>query len=61
MAGEKRDDGIVTSVYASPGLALTLGEHFSATLNLDIPLQIGNRAFQVVPDYRLRAGVTWNF
>ena len=59
--GEERDDGIVTASYASPGVVLTWGEHFSATLNVDIPLRIYNRAFQTVPDYRARGGATWNF
>jgi len=59
--GEKRDDGIVTSWYASPGAIFTWGEHFSATVNFDIPLTIDNRAVQVVPDYRIRGGATWRF
>ena len=61
VSGQKRDDGIVTSWYASPGIALTYGEHFSTTLNVDIPIDIFNRAFQVVPDYRIRGGATWSF
>ena len=59
--GTKRNDGIVTAWYASPGVIFTRGEHFSATANVDIPLSIDNRAFQVVPDYRIRGGVTWSF
>jgi hypothetical protein len=59
--GEKREDGIVVSWYASPGAVFTWGEHFSASLNVDIPLRIYNRAFQTVPDYRLRGGATWSF
>jgi hypothetical protein len=61
VAGVKRDDGIVTSWYASPGLVFTWGEHFSATLNVDIPLRIYNRSFQTVPDYRIRGGASWRF
>jgi hypothetical protein len=59
--GEKRNDGIVTSWYASPGVIFTCGEHFSATFNVDIPLTIYNRAVQAVPDYRIRGGATWSF
>ena len=59
--GEERDDGIVTAWYAAPGLIFTWGEHFSASLNIDVPLRIYNRAFQTVPDYRIRGGATWNF
>ncbi len=59
--GDKRNDGIVTSWYASPGVIFTWGEHFSATFNVDIPLDIYNRAFQAVPDYRIRGGLGWSF
>lgn len=59
--GEKRNDGIATAWYASPGLLLTYGEHLSATLNVDVPLTIDNRAVMAVPDYRIRGGVTWSF
>lgn len=59
--GEERDDGIVTSWYAAPGVLFTWGEHFSASLNVDLPLRIYNRAFQTVPDYRIRGGATWSF
>ena len=61
LDGEKRDDGILTAWYAGPGVIFTWGEHFSATLNADLPIRIVNRAFQTVPDYRVRGGVTWNF
>ena len=61
IAGEKRDEGIVTSWYAAPGLIFTWGEHFSASLNVDIPLDIYNRSIQTVPDYRIRGGATWAF
>jgi hypothetical protein len=61
IAGMERDDGIVTAWYAAPGLIFTWGEHFSASLNVDVPLRIYNRAFQTVPDYRIRGGATWSF
>ena len=59
--GEKRVDGISAAWYAGPGLAYTLGEHFSVTVNLDVPLHVANRSFQTVPDYRVRGGVSWQF
>jgi hypothetical protein len=61
VAGEEREDGIVTAWYAGPGLTFTWGERLSATANVDIPLSILNRAFQTVPDYRVRGGLTWRF
>ena len=61
IKGDKRDDGIAMAWYAGPGLLFTWGEKFSATFNADIPLSIYNHAFQTVPDYRIRGGLTWNF
>lgn len=61
VRGEKRDSGILTSWYAGPGLVFTWGEHFSATVNADLPIRIVTRDFQTVPDYRVRGGLTWNF
>jgi hypothetical protein len=61
LDGEKRNDGITTSWYAGPGIVFTYGEHFSASLNADLPLRIYNRGVQSVPDYRVRGGVTWAF
>jgi hypothetical protein len=61
LNGVKRNDGIITAWYAGPGIVFTWGEHFSATFNLDVPLEIQNREFQTVPDYRVRAGASWSF
>jgi hypothetical protein len=61
VAGVKRDDGIVTAWYVGPGAIFTWGERFSVTANVDIPVRIYNRAFQTVPDYRVRGGVSWQF
>jgi hypothetical protein len=61
IAGVKKDEGILTSWYAGPGLILTWGENFSATANVDFPLTIATRGVQAVPDYRIRAGLNWNF
>ena len=61
IKSEKRDDGMAMAWYAGPGLILTWGESFSATLNGDLPLRIANREFMTVPDYRVRGGLTWNF
>ena len=59
--GEKKDEGILMSWYAGPGILFTLGENFSATAYVDIPLTVVNPGVQVVPDYRIRGGVTWVF
>jgi hypothetical protein len=59
--GVKRQEGIASAWYAGPALSLTWGERLSATVNADLPLQIDNRSVQTVPDYRVRAGITWRF
>jgi hypothetical protein len=59
--GEPADDTGVTSVYLGPQLNLTWGDHLSAYLAADLPLSINNTSLQTVPDYRIRAGLTWHF
>jgi hypothetical protein len=59
--GEKAEDTGVTSVYVGPQLNLTWSEHVSAWLAADLPISINNTSLQTVPDYRIRAGLTWHF
>ncbi len=49
------------SWFAGPRLAYTRAESLAATLGVDIPLRIENNGLQVVPAYRLHAGVTVRF
>jgi len=51
----------LTAWYVGPLLGLTVGEHFSANLGVDVPLRISNNGFQSVPDYALHGGVSWRF
>lgn len=48
-------------VYVGPELAVTAGERFSAAVGVDIPVLFDNTALQIVPDYRVRAGLSWRF
>lgn len=48
-------------IYAGPQLTLTASRHFSAQVGGDIPIDIRNKGFQVVPDYRVHGAVTWSF
>ena len=50
-----------TAWYFGPLLAVTVGEHFSANLGVDVPLRIANNGFQSVPDYALHGGFSWRF
>jgi hypothetical protein len=48
-------------IYAGPQMTVTAGRHFTAQAGGDIPIDIRNRGFQVVPDYRVHASLAWNF
>ena len=59
--GSRVDDSGLTSVYLGPQFTLTWGERFSAEVGLDLPVSVNNSALQAVPDFRVRAGLTWRF
>lgn len=60
-AGEKADDTAIDAVYAGPELAYSRGPKLYADLAIEWPLRQENSGLQVVPDSRIRAGVTWRF
>lgn len=59
--GVPASDTGITAVYVGPQIALTWAEKLSAELAVDLPVSMENTALQIVPDYRIRAGVTWHF
>ncbi len=59
--GEKAADTGVTAVYLGPQITLTWSDELCAERGLDLPVSIENTALQAVPDYRVRAGLTWHF
>lgn len=59
--GTSAEDTGVTSVYVGPQIAFTFVEKLSAQVALDLPVLMDNTALQIVPDYRIRAGLTWRF
>jgi len=61
LEGEQVDDTGITTVYLGPDLAFTWGSKLSAELGADFPVSIHDTALQIVPDWRLRAAVTWHF
>jgi hypothetical protein len=61
QAGRRLGDTAITAVYAGPGLAFTWGTALSADLFTDLPVVQHNSALQILPDFRLRGGVTWRF
>ncbi len=65
--GRDKLDGVTsyrtgsTTWYLGPLFNLTLGDRFTANIGIDLPLQIKNGGYQVVPDYRLHGGASWRF
>jgi len=61
FAGEIAEDTGVTAVYLGPQINFTWGDNLSAHAAVDLPMSIDNTSLQTVPDYRVRAGLTWHF
>ncbi|MEO7297756.1 MAG: hypothetical protein ABI042_04185 [Verrucomicrobiota bacterium] len=59
--GSVAADTGITSVYLGPQINFTWSEKFSAEIGADLPVSIDNTALQTVPDYRIRAGITYRF
>jgi hypothetical protein len=59
--GQRLDDTGITALYAGPGLSFTWGTSLAADVALDLPAIQDNTAVQIVPDYRIRGGLTWRF
>jgi hypothetical protein len=58
--GKSADDTGITSVFVGPRIIASRGR-WSAEIDLDLPVAIDNTALQVVPDYRLRGGISFHF
>ena len=59
--GEKAEDTGITAVYLGPQINFTWSEKLSVEIGADLPVSIQNTALQAVPDFRVRAGLTWHF
>jgi len=59
--GQAAEDTGITAVYVGPYLTFAGGKHLSAQLGADFPVVMDNTDFQIVPDYRIRAALTWHF
>lgn len=59
--GEKAGDTSITALYIGPRVSVGLGSSFSADLGGELPALQNNSELQIVPDYRLRGGITWRF
>jgi hypothetical protein len=61
LAGVTAEDTGITSVFLGPELSFTWKERLSAELGAEFPVVSDNTALQLVPDYRIKAAVTWRF
>lgn len=61
FAGAPDDDSAETVVYIGPEINVTWQENLSAHVGLDLPVSRANSGEQLMPDYRIHAGVTWRF
>jgi hypothetical protein len=61
LDGDDLDDTSITSLYIGPGFTFTWGTSLSADIVADLPVLQNNSSLQIVPDYRLRGGITWRF
>jgi hypothetical protein len=54
------DDTGITSVFVGPRVVASWGK-WSAQMDIEVPVSIDNTAFQIVPDSRIRAGISFHF
>jgi long-subunit fatty acid transport protein len=61
LKGENAKDTGITSVFLGPKFAFTWKDKLSADVGVDVPVLQDNTALQIVPDVRVRTGVSWRF
>jgi hypothetical protein len=61
FAGVSDEDSAETLLFLGPQLSFTWGSRLSAMVGADLPVYRDNSGTQVLPDYRVRAAVTWRF
>jgi hypothetical protein len=58
---KKLDDTSVTALYLGPNLTFTWGSALHFSVGADFPVLQNNSSLQIMPDYRIRGGITWRF
>jgi len=58
--GQPQFDTGVNSLYVGPRIIGSFGR-FSGDIAIDLPVIMNTTAFQITPDYRIRAGLTYRF
>lgn len=61
LDGEELDDTGMTSAFLGPSFTYTRHHALEAMFGADFPVVLHNTAYQIVPDYRIRAAVVWRF
>ena len=61
ISGVATSDTAITSVFLGPQINFTWSARLSAQIAADLPVSIASSGEQLVPDYRIRAGITWRF
>jgi hypothetical protein len=59
--GVSTSDTAITSVYLGPQINFTWSDRLSVQIAADLPVSIASSGEQIVPDYRIRAALTWRF
>jgi hypothetical protein len=58
--GKPAADTGITSLFLGPRIVASRGR-WSAEFDVDLPVLIDNTALQVVPDHRVRGGISFHF
>jgi len=61
VGGVRTEDTAITAVYLGPQVNFTWSSKLSALIGADLPVSIVTTGQQLVPNYRVRAAVTWRF
>lgn len=61
LDGEKLDDTGITALYLGPALRFSWTTRLAAEILADLPVLQNVTSLQIVPDYRIRAGLVWRF
>jgi hypothetical protein len=61
LDGKELGDSAITAVYLGPGITFTWTDALGIDVTADLPILQDNSGVQLVPDFRLRGGVTWHF
>jgi hypothetical protein len=61
LKGERVGDTGLTALYLGPAFRFSWDVHLSIEIAADLPVLQNTTELQIVPDYRLRGGISWRF